>query len=330
MSNIPSAGKDSPALLIVVTGATGFVGTQLCAYLAASGYRVRGVTTKDPSLIPPLPSVTYVRAGRSFAENAWADWLHGASGVVHLAALVHRTHGQMREEDYDAMNHRGTRLLAQHAGRAGVRNFVFLSTVKVNGDASPSAGYNANQVPHPTDAYSRSKLLAEQALQVVSQDSGMAVDVIRPPLIYGPGVGANFLKLMHWVQRGYPLPFGSINNRRSLVSTWNLCDLIGRLLSLPARGGGTWMVSDGEDVSTPALIRKIAAALSVQTRLLRIPAPLLLAGGRLVGMGESMTRLCDSLTVDMVCTRQELCWDPPLDMNAGLSRTAAWFVGRSG
>jgi nucleoside-diphosphate-sugar epimerase len=286
---------------------------------------VRGITTKQ---LPPTStndSIVYHRAGKPYSENDWTEWFRGADAVVHLAALVHQMHGGASAGDYDLVNHQSTRVVAERAAQAGVRTFVFLSSIKVNGDASPPGGYAPGHTPSPVDDYGRSKWLAEQALRRISEQTQLRIDIIRPPLVYGPGVGANFLRLMRWVERGYPLPLAAIRNRRSLVSVWNLCDLIGQLIDHHGRAGGVWMVSDGEDVSTAALIAKIAAAMSTRPRLFPVPPALLLAAGRLLGQGDALSRLCDSLIVDITLTRGELNWNPPLPLDEGLRRTVSWY-----
>jgi nucleoside-diphosphate-sugar epimerase len=216
--------------------------------------------------------------------------------------------------------------LADAAARAGVKRFVFLSTVKVNGETSGARAFRADDPPNPGDDYARSKLEAERALLRIGDSSGMQTVFIRAPLVYGPEVRANFLRLLSFAYRGIPLPLASINNSRSLVSVWNLCDLILAVLRHPEPIVGALMVSDGHDVSTAALIRLLARALHRPSRLYPMPVIALRALSRLAGAAEEFSRLCASLAVDITDTRRRLHWSPPLTLEAGLGRTADWYL----
>jgi UDP-glucose 4-epimerase len=203
---------------------------------------------------------------------------------------------------------------------------VFLSTVKVNGEETDGRLYTAADEPHPQDAYGKSKWLAENAVNDIAAQTGMQAVIVRPPLVYGPGVRANFYRLMCWIDKQRPLPLGAVHNRRSLVSIWNLCDLLANIMENPAATRGTWMVSDANDLSTPELIRRIAAAMHRRTRLLRVPITLLRTAASLMGRTAEVTRLCGSLAVDISRTRSVLGWSPPLSVDDGLSRTVAWYL----
>jgi nucleoside-diphosphate-sugar epimerase len=205
-----------------------------------------------------------------------------------------------------------------------VRRIVFLSTVKVNGEGA-AAAYRAEDAPNPSDAYARSKWEAERALHALSGRSSVETAIIRPPLIYGPGVGANFRRLMHLADRRVPLPLASIDNRRSLVSIWNLTDFIEVCMTHPAAAGETWLISDGQDVSTPELMRKIARLMGRRDRLFAFPPALLRCIAGIAGMRETASRLCDSLTVDSTPAVQRLRWKPPVGLDEGLARTVRAF-----
>jgi nucleoside-diphosphate-sugar epimerase len=208
-----------------------------------------------------------------------------------------------------------------------VRRLVFLSSVKVNGESTqPGRPFMADDVPNPQDPYSVSKLEAEQGLQLIARQTGLEVVIIRPPLVYGPGVKANFRLLMQCVDRRLPLPLASLTNRRSLVALDNLVDLVAVCLTHPAAANQTLLVSDGEDLSTPDLLRKLGQAMNRSVRLLPLPRRLLLFAGSVVGQAATTRRLCDSLQLDISRTARLLDWSPPVAVEAGLRRTAEAFL----
>jgi len=257
----------------------------------------------------------------------WREALHGVHAVVHLAARVHVMRDVAADPlaQYRAVNVDGTLNLARQAAAAGVRRFVFISSIKVNGEER-AAAYTEADTPAPEDAYALSKWEAEQGLRQIAAQTGLEVVILRPPLVYGPGVGANFLALMHAVARGIPLPLGAIDNRRSLIFVGNLADAILCCLEHPAAAGKTFLISDGEDVSTPALVRRMAAALGRPARLVALPIPVLRAAAALVGKSALAIRLLDSLTIDGTAIRHTLGWSPPFTLDEGLRETAAWYV----
>jgi nucleoside-diphosphate-sugar epimerase len=232
-------------------------------------------------------------------------------------------------ELYMETNARGTGQLADACSQSGIRRFVYLSSVKVNGEGT-GAGmrFCGTDEPRPADPYAVSKWIGEMKLAEIAAKSSMQTTVVRSPLVYGPGVRANFLRLLRWVHRRVPLPFANVQNSRSLVSVWNLCDLIERLLrdSIPIRS--VFMVSDGEDLSTPELIRRIGRAMDRPARLIPVPLAVLRCATALTGRGAEFERLCGSLAVDMCATRTELGWHPSVSLDEGLSRTARWFVSK--
>ncbi len=317
-------------MLVLVTGATGFLGRALISRLAEdSTLRVRASSRSGaPTTIASIESVCVA----DLTETT--DWKYALSGVevvVHTAARVH----VMRDDAIDPVaefrrvNVTGTLNLARQAAGAGVRRFVFISSIKVNGEqTTPGSPFTSGDTPGPIEPYGVSKHEAEQALRRLAQDTSMEVVIIRPVLVYGPGVKANFLAMMRWLQQGIPLPFGSIHNRRSLVAVGNLTDLIARCLDHPAAANQTLLISDGDDVSTATLLRRAATAMDTQARLIPVPPYLLRAAMRLMGKADVAQRLCASLQVDIEPTRQLLGWTPPVSMDAALRETANWFLRR--
>ncbi len=222
---------------------------------------------------------------------------------------------------YRSVNVDGTRRLAEAAASSGVRRLVFLSSVKVMGETSPKGRpWRAGDEPQPADPYGQSKWEAEQALWSVARQTGLEVVVVRPPLVYGPGVRANFLRLMHAVERGWPLPLGLVDNRRSLLALDNLVDLLTVCAHHPDAAGQTFMASDGVDLSTAQLVRAMAAVLGLSPRLWPVPVWLLRLGGTLTGQSATVSRLIDSLQVDIRPTCERLQWQPPVSLQTGLQR----------
>lgn len=308
---------------VLVTGASGFVGHALCEELARAGYRVRAALRSDRIL--PACVTDKIVVGDLGESTDWEAALDGVDAVAHLAARVHVMHDVPSSRDlYLETNVRATERLAASAVRAGVRHFVYLSSVKVNGEETSTRPYRADDEPRPMDDYARSKWLAEQALHAIPPGT-VGFSIVRPTLVYGPGVRANFLRLMQWVDRQIPLPLGAVRNRRSLVNIWNLCDLVRTLLEREPGPVKTWMVSDGEDLSTPELIRRMAQALDRPARLPSIPVPVLQTIGRFLGKHAEVQRLCGSLAVDIAATRAELGWSPPVTVDEGLRRTVRWY-----
>src|SRR5215469_1888816 len=243
---------------VLVTGATGFIGSTLCEQLAAAGYTVRAALRNDRAVSPCIAE-KIITGDIASAELGAA--VQGVDAVVHAAARAHVLHDSPANSDlYTQTNTHGTLRLAEAAARSGVRRFIFLSSIKVNGEEA-SRAYTADDRPSPQDAYGRSKWLAEKALQEVAARTGMEAVIVRPPLVYGPGVRANFLRLLRWVENGWPLPLGAIHNKRSLVSVWNLSSLLIALLKHPTVPSHALLVSDAEDLSTPELIERIGSAM---------------------------------------------------------------------
>jgi len=261
------------------------------------------------------------------ADSAdWGKVLFGITTVVHLAARVHVMHDTEADPlmAFRVVNVEGTLNLTRQAAAAGVKRFVFISSVKVNGELTQSGrAFTEADSPDPQDAYGLSKHEAEQGLRQLAVDTGMEVVIIRPPLVYGPGVKANFAALMRAVQRGWPLPLGAVPNQRSLVALSNLVDFIVTCIAHPQAANQTFLVSDGQDLSTTELVRGMARAAGVPARLLPVPVWALQAGATLLGKGGAVQRLCGNLQVDISKARQLLGWVPPISIDEGLRRVVA-------
>ena len=305
---------------VLLTGASGFIGQALSRRLCADGYLV---TTLSRDLLSTVgESCAHQKQANQQARSLLVD----QDLVVHLAARVHVMHETTTNPlaEFRRVNVQGTLNLARQAAAAGVRRFVFISSVKVNGESTQTGvPFTADDTPAPLDAYGVSKREAEQGLRELAVQTGMEVVIIRPPLVYGPGVKANFATMMRWLQRGVPLPLGAIHNQRSLVAIDNLVDLILLCLTHPAAAHQTFLVSDGEDVSTTALLRRMGQAMGHPARLIPVPSGMLKLAGALVGKSDVVQRLCGSLQVDIAKTRDILGWTPPVSLDEGLRRAAA-------
>jgi len=313
--------------MILLTGASGFVGRAVLALLLQR--RPVRVALRRPDTAGVPEGVEVVEASLS-PEQDWISSLSGVSSVVHCAARVHVMNEDAGDPlaEFRRVNVDGTLRLARQAAEAGVRRFVFVSSIKVNGEHSqPGHPFTADEIPAPGDPYGVSKCEAEAGLRALSQETGMEVVIIRPPLVYGPGVKANFLAMMRWLQRGVPLPLGGVTaNRRSLVFLDNLVDLIVTCIDHPAAANQTFLVSDDEDLSTAALLRRMAAALGRPARLIPVPAGLIVFGAKLIGRPGIAQRLCGSLQVDIGKTKALLGWSPPISVDEGLRRTAEHWI----
>jgi UDP-glucose 4-epimerase len=309
---------------LLITGGTGFVGQHLVSELRRRNlpYQTAVRTQAENAVQPECISV-----GDINAHTAWSHALEGVSDVVHLAARVHIT--QETSSDayaaFRAVNTQGTLNLARQAAAAGVRRFVFLSSVKVNGEGSPRA-YLETDTPAPEDAYAVSKWEAEQGLWEISAYTGMQIVILRIPLVYGPGVAANFLQLLQIVNKGWPLPLRGIANRRSLLYIGNLVDAIRVVLEHPDAANKLFLLSDGQDVSTSQLVELIAQALHKPPRLFAVPLGFISAFAGLLGKSSAVDRLFGSLSVDSAKIQRELQWKPPFSMQQGLAQTAQWLL----
>ena len=315
---------------VLVTGANGFIGTALCNCLRGENFRVHGaVRPGKASLLPKGVEAAHIEY--IDGNTDWINALKGVDAVVHLAARVHVTNNHSKDSlvVYRHINVAGTERLARMAVAAGVKRFVYLSTVKVNGEGKATP-YTEKDDSEPTDPYGISKWEAEKVLYKIADQTGMEMVVLRPPLVYGPGVKANFLRLLKVVDRGIPFPLANANNRRSLIYLENLLDAIVTCIKHPKAAGQTYFVSDGEDVSTPELIRRISSSLGRPSRLFPFPPVFLKVAGIITGKSVSMDRLLGSLTVDCSKIRRELDWQAPFSMEQGLKETAKWYIEKKG
>ena len=310
---------------VAITGASGFVGRRLCQHLLANGSNVHACVRAVDSLeLESVAASVRVVSDITDAER-WAEVFGGVDVVVHLAALVHQPR-VTDPEAYRSVNVDGTRAVATAAVETGVRRIVFVSTIKVNGESTDyDRPFRADDPPLGSDPYALSKLEAERLLADVSRKSGIELVVVRPVLVYGPGVGGNFLRMLKLVTSGIPIPLGSIANRRSILYLDNLCELIQFSCHSSQAAGKVLLAADDEPLSTPELLRNLGLQLGTRPSLLKIPTPVLTAVGTLLGRREDVRRLCGSLHVDTNPLR-ELGWSQPISTEDGLAATGEWFM----
>ncbi len=306
---------------VLVTGASGFVGSFLCETLH----------TRDIYFVPAVrktKSNDQIAVGELNAATKWGDVLAGCKVVVHLAARVHVMDDTSSNPlaAFRAVNVDATLNLARQAVEHGVKRFVFVSSVKVNGEETTDNPFTAFDEPKPIDPYGKSKLEAEIALRELSRETGLEVIIIRPPLVYGPGVRGNFLRLMQIVRTGVPLPLGAIHNRRSMVALGNLVDLLIVCIHHPAAAGQTFMVSDEDDLSITELLHRLASAMGRRSLLLPVPAGILAGSASLLGKTAVASRLLSSLQVDIGYTKSTLGWKPIVTLQESLDKTVAYFL----
>jgi len=306
---------------VLVTGASGFVGRALCDYLHSDVRLSALVRTAAAVEALRRRGIAATRLDGLTADGEIPAELLDVDVLVHLAAQVHVMAADgAAQAAHERINHQATLNLARQAAAAGVRRLVYLSSIKVNGERTRGVPFSASSPADPQDSYAQSKWRAEQGLLALAHSSGMEVVIIRPPLVYGPGVKANFAQLVRWVRRGVPLPLAGVANRRALVSVFNLCDLIRCCLRHPAAAGQVLLVSDGESISTPTLCRRIAAAAEIKIRLFFVPPWLLSAAAALLGKSAAVARLTEDLEVDISATQQLLQWRPPHGMATTLQK----------
>jgi nucleoside-diphosphate-sugar epimerase len=304
---------------ILVTGANGFIGKFLTKYLAKYSHEIISVTRN-------ISNDSYA-VGDIDENTNWTEVLTGCDVIVHLAARVHQMHDDSLDplSEFRRVNTAGTLNLARQAMNAGVKRFIFISSIKVNGEESDFP-YSEMFEPNPSDAYAISKWEAEQGLNELSRDGAMEVVIIRPPLIYGPRVKANFASMIRWVTRGVPLPFGAIHNKRSMVAVENLVDFIvlcADISKSPKAANQIFLISDGADVSTTELLNNVRAAYGTKMPLIPIPGSWLKFTLNLIGKSELSSRLLGSLTVDISKARNLLGWEPKIDILTQLRKMAA-------
>jgi nucleoside-diphosphate-sugar epimerase len=308
---------------VLVTGASGFVGQSVIKALKHANVHVvaigRNLSASDANVSVSVPDYC--------VKDVWQKPLSGCDVVIHLAARVHVMH-DIAENPLDAflaVNLHGTVNLAEAAAKEGIKRFVYVSSIKVNGEFTEKQNFTEEDVPNPQDPYAISKWYAEKALRKIEKETGMEVVILRPPLIYGPGVKANFAALLKLVDKKLPLPLASINNKRSLVYVGNFVEAIIICATHASAAGQTYLVSDGEDVSIPQLIKKIAFALNKPSYLFPFPVTVMRLFTKIIGKTASVDRLTQSLVIDSSKIRQELGWTPPFNMEQGLKVTADWY-----
>jgi len=302
---------------IIITGATGFVGRGLCSRLLAEGRNLR-CAVREPSSVN-----NSVVVGDIGPDTHWDEALKGIDTVVHLAARVHIMKDNSSDPlaEFRSVNVDATLNLARQAAAACVKRFIFLSTVKVNGEETIANHPFTEQDAHqPQDPYGISKQEAEDGLLRLAEETGLEVVIIRPPLVYGPGVKGNFQSMMRWISKGIPLPLGAIHNERSLVALDNLVDFIITCVDHPAAANQTFLVADGEDLSTTDLLRHVGEAMGKPARLISVPMSVLKLGAQLLGKQAMAQRLCGNLQVDISKAREVLGWTPPVSVDVALKK----------
>jgi len=314
--------------MILLTGASGFVGSVLLNNFYLSGKNIKPVG-RNISQLANKKIFCWKEIKAIDSHTNWLEALENVEVIVHLAARVH----VMRDisvnplSEFRQVNVEGTRNLALQAVEAGVKRFVYLSSIKVNGESTlPDTCFTSNDLVNPQDPYGISKWEAEQVLHNISAETGLEVVIIRPPLIYGPSAKGNFASMVKWLRRGVPLPFGSIHNKRSLVSVDNLCDLISQCVFHPAAAGQTFMVSDNDDLSTTELLTRTAFAMGIKPNLFNVPQKLLELSTTLLGQSDLSQRLFSSLQVDISKTKELLNWKPLISVDEGLKRAVSLRV----
>lgn len=311
---------------ILVTGATGFVGRAVCPILIAAGHHVRAAVRHADADVPCTDDILVVQD--IGPDTNWQDALADIDSVVHLAARVHQK-GEMGEAAalaHHRINADGTRRLAQAAAQAGVRRLLFISSIKVNGEATPSQPFRETDLPAPYDAYAASKWEAEKSVVHAAAGTALETVILRPPLVYGPGAGGNLRSLLRLCASGLPLPLGRATNLRSLIGLGNLASAILAALFHSKAAGKTYLVCDGEDLSVTDLIRRLRVAMGQPERLISIPTAWLRNGLTLIGHKEMAVRLLDTLTLDDAQIRRDLGWTPPQSVDAGLASMAASYL----
>ncbi len=313
---------------VLVTGANGFIGHHLCQALHANSDSVRAVVRRAGNIDKRFDEYVVDTIDKA---TSWKNALKNIDCVVHLAARVHIMNDTSADpiEAFRSVNTYGTLNLARQAAEQGVKRFIYISSIKVNGENTVSGkSFSADDIPNPSDPYGVSKYEAEQQLMILAENSGIEVVIIRPPLVYGPGVRGNFLRMMEWLDKGIPLPLGAVRNKRSVVGVENLVNLILTCLSHKAAANQVFLVSDRDVLSTTELMQKTARALGRPARLLPVPQWVLELAMKLLGKRSLSQRLCGSLQVDINKTKELLDWAPPYKFEDGLHKTVEWYTNQ--
>lgn len=312
---------------ILVTGASGFIGKSLIGTLAQNGYCVYATTRRDSSDFPENENTHWISCG-DLADICRDKRFPEVESIIHLAGRAHilKETSANPLEEFRRVNVQNTKLLAETAAQYGVQRFVFISSIGVNGNVTQERPFTEDSIPAPHNSYAISKHEAEKILYEISENSGIKVSIIRPPLVYGPGVKANFLNMMKWIDKGIPLPLGAIRNKRSLVALDNLVDFLINCLTDPRAENQTFLISDDNDVSTPELIHKTAAGLGKKARLLPVPKSVLRNVGTMLRKRSMVDQLCESLQLNIDKAKQRLNWSPPISVDEGLKKTTEYFL----
>ncbi len=311
---------------MLVTGASGFAGRRLCVELVRLGHPVHAALRASANLDVFICEA--VKISSIDADTDWTNALQGITSLIHLAARVHVMQDCSANPlaEFRKVNLHGTENLARQAAQAGVKRLVYVSSIGVNGlQTAYDQSYSETDNPNPHNAYALSKWEAEQSLSRVSEETGLEVVIVRPPLVYGGNAPGNFAQMLKVLAKGIPLPLASAHNLRSFIYVENLVDALIVCATRPAAAGQTYLVSDGEDISTPDLLRQLGIAMGYPARLLPCPPALLKLAGRLVGRSDQIERLLGSLQVDSSKIRRELGWQPPYTLQQGLQATAEWY-----
>lgn len=313
---------------VLVTGASGFVGSRLCRVLKERNHEVTAVCRSLQSSVLVDVADHRIAVGDIGPDTDWSQALAGQEAVFHLAARAHVMEETAADPEqlYRQVNVEGTKSLVAQAASAGVRRFLFLSSIKVSGEKTTTHPFTETMEAAPEDAYGRTKWQAEQ---LIRSEPGLNATIVRTPLVYGPGVKGNFRKLIKLCSRGWPLPLGAIQNKRSLIYLDNLIDALIHCLNHDQSIGHTFLVSDGEDISTPQLFKKMALALGKPSRVLPVPVSILKLAGQVTGKSGAIDRLCGSLQIDSRFINDTLSWTPPYSLQQGLDKTAIWYQNLS-
>jgi len=315
---------------ICITGANGFVGKALCAHCSSTSWNVCAAVRTVPPKDECIENVHYSPVGDIDSSTDWSESLHGVDTLVHLAARVHVLHDTEKDPLalFRRVNLEGTEHLARQAVECGVRRLIFLSSVKIHGEGS-SLAYIESDRSDTLDAYAQSKMEAESALHRIAKETGLEVVIIRPPLVYGPGVKANFLRLLGLAQRHIPLPLGMVHNRRSMIFLDNLISAIMTCVEHPDAAGESFLVSDGVDLSTAQLVQTIGHHMRSMTPMIPVPVGLLRLAGKCLGKSGEIDRVTGSLTVNTEKIHRILHWTPPFSLDQGIEKTVNWYLNHS-